>query len=144
MIYLDTAYLLKCFLNEPDADLVRIVVRQAGSVASSAHGRAEFRSGVQRHVREGRLAASDADQVFRALEAEEANGAVYWLPVEQSVLHRACTIIEQHGATLPMRSGDVLHLASAQENGFTSIYTNDRHLLATAAAVQFQTVNVLP
>ena len=144
MIYFDTAYLLKCFLNEPNAHLVRAVVRQAGSVGSCAHGRAEFWSGVQRHVREGRLSAADASQVFRALEAEEKTTAVYWLPMEQPVLQRACAIIEQHAATLPMRSGDVLHLACALEHGFTAIHTNDRHLLAVAAVVGIQAINVLP
>jgi len=59
MIYFDTAYLLKCFHNEPNAHLVRALARQAGSVASSAHGRAEFWSGVQRHVHEGRPIAEE-------------------------------------------------------------------------------------
>lgn len=144
MIYVDTAYRLKCFLNEPNAHLVRAVVRQAGSIASSAHGRAEFWSGVQRHVREGRLSAADASQVFRALEAEEKAAAVCWLPMEQPILNRACAIIEQHAATLPMRSGDVLHLACALEHGFEAIHTNDRHLLAVAEVVGIQAINVLP
>lgn len=55
MIYLDTCYLLKCYLAEPGAPEVRELVDAADGVASSVHARVEFMAAVHRHFREIRM-----------------------------------------------------------------------------------------
>jgi len=144
MIYFDTAYLLKLFLNEPDAHLVRQLAQSAGCVASCTHGRVEFWSGVQRHVREGRLSATDAHQVFVELTNEELGGGVVWLPLDAAVLRQSCAILENHAACSPLRAGDAIHLAAAQVHGFNEVHTSDRHMLRAATLAGLQAVNILP
>jgi predicted nucleic acid-binding protein len=60
MIYLDTSYIAKCYLNEPHGDKVRALARQAEGLACSHLGRVEFWCVVARHVREGRISKNDA------------------------------------------------------------------------------------
>ena len=42
MIYFDTSYLAKCYLNEPHAEKVRKLAHQADGLACSQLGRVEF------------------------------------------------------------------------------------------------------
>ena len=60
MIYFDTSYIAKCYLNEPYAEVVRQCAMQAEGLACSQLGRVEFWSVLNRHIREGRLAAHRA------------------------------------------------------------------------------------
>ncbi len=92
MIYFDTAYLAKCYLNEHGSDDVRSLAAGSGRIACCAFGQLE-------------LAAT---------------------------LHRN------------LRAADALHLACALEHGFREIFSNDRHLLASAAAFKITGRNVIP
>jgi len=47
-------------------------------------------------------------------------------------LHEACNRVASLRSNIPVRATDAFYLACAAENGFTSIYSHDRHLLAAA------------
>lgn len=51
MIYVDAAYIAKCYLNEPGADRLRAVAYGADGLASCELARLELASILKRHVR---------------------------------------------------------------------------------------------
>ena len=53
MIYLDSTYIVKCYVNEPGTKEVLQLVQGHPGRASCGHGRLEFWSGLHRQVREG-------------------------------------------------------------------------------------------
>ena len=132
MIYLDSSYIIKCYIHEPGTPRVLQLVQTHPGRASCLLGRSEFWSAVYRHVREGNLARAEAVRVWRLFESDEHQGLWQWLCLDHAVVRRSCSVFEKLGASVFLRSSDALHLACAAENGFTEIYSNDRHLLASA------------
>lgn len=132
MIYLDTSYIIKCYIHEAGTPAVLRLVQMQPGRTSCLHGRAEFWSAVHRHVREGNLPRADASKVWRLFESDERSNLWRWLPLEQSIVERSCDVIEKLPPSVFLRSSDSLHLACAAENGFSEIYSNDKHLLSAA------------
>ena len=144
MIYFDTSYLLKCYLAEPGHELVRKLAREAGPLASVSLGIIECRAGVHRHLREGKLTAAQAAVVFQVMKRDDDVGLVTWFPMMATLLDRVKQEFEKLPATIFLRTADALHLACAQEHGFTEICSNDRHLLAAAPHFGLVARNVIP
>lgn len=144
MIYFDSNYIIKCYLNEPGSREVLALAQSHSGRACSLHGRLEFWSGIKRHARQQTLSAGDVERVFRQFIQDEATGLWLFLPVEESMIRRACSQL----ATLPddvsCRAADALHLTCAVENRFAEIYSNDHHLLAAAAHFGLKGTNVIP
>jgi predicted nucleic acid-binding protein len=132
VIYFDAAYVAKCYLNEPGADRVRELARQADGLASCELARVEFVSILKRHAREGYLTRREAAATLDEFEADERDGVWHWFVMSSALLEKT----RQHVLRLPnavfVRSGDALHLTCAAEQGFREIYTNDRHMLQAA------------
>jgi len=55
------------------------------------------------------------------------------IPVSDAILHSVQSFVATMPANLVLRSGDALHLASARHEGFSEIWTNDRHMLRAAS-----------
>ncbi len=132
MIYFDTSYILKCYLNESKAELVRALAGQEASKYCCRWGRAEFFAGIKRQTREAKITPQQETEILRVFKEDEAAAVWLWLPMEQSLLNSVCAAFEGLPATVPVRAGDAIHLICAREHGFTEIYSNDRHLLAAA------------
>ena len=133
MIYLDGSYIVKCYLDEPGTSQVLALVRGNPGRSSSAHGRAEFWSGVHRHLREKNISISQAQAVWKQFRSDERIGLWHWLAISEEVVQRACETFEKLDSKVFLRSGDALHLACALENGFLDVYSGDRVLLAAAS-----------
>jgi predicted nucleic acid-binding protein len=132
MIYFDTAYLVKCYVNEPGAEAVRGLAAADGRIACCTYGRAELAAAVQRKHRDGLLSEAQRATVFAQIRHDDGRGVILWLPLPQTLLDRVFDAFACLPAELPVRTGAAIHLACAAANGFDTIYSSDRHLLAAA------------
>jgi predicted nucleic acid-binding protein len=143
MLYFDTAYIAKCYLNEPGADLVRDVAQRATGLASSELGRVEFSSVLHRHVREGRLARTVVAAIWADFEEDEASGVWSWFSLPTSLLEAVCAHVRSLPRHVSVRAGDAIHLLTAQEHGFAEVYSNDRNMLGAASHFGLKGVDVI-
>jgi predicted nucleic acid-binding protein len=131
-LYFDTAYLGKCYWNEPDGRRVRELARQADGLYSSAICIAEMACLVHRKVREGPVTPADAGIRQDLFLDDVNNGVITAVPVTERILRR----VEATARALPpscyLRTFDALHLITAADSGFAEVWTNDRHMLAAA------------
>jgi len=132
MIYLDTSYIVKCYLHEPGTEQVLAWLAGKQGLSCCRHGRLEFVAAVNRHVRENRLSSRDGHTVFRKLELDERAGLWRWFSVTDQLLQHACHRMENMPPGVFLRAADALHLACAAEQGFQEVYSHDQHFLAAA------------
>jgi len=131
-LYFDTAYLGKCYWNEPGGSMVRELAQRADGLYSSAIWFAEMACLAHRKVREGPITPAHA-LVRRDLFLDDVNsGVITAIPVTDRLLRR----VEATTRALPpacyLRTFDALHLVTAADFGFSEVWTNDRHMLAAA------------
>jgi len=142
MIYLDSSYIFKCYINEPGTPRVLSLVQNSSGCSSSLHARTEFWSGLHRRVCETVTSIEDARKIWRQFEEDERTGVWHLLPLNDIVIRRACDVFEKLPPEVFLRSGDALHLACAAENRFTELYSGDRTLLSAAPHVGLNGISV--
>ncbi|MDP3001146.1 MAG: type II toxin-antitoxin system VapC family toxin [Bryobacterales bacterium] len=123
-MYLDSAYVAKFYVNEPNMVAVRKLIRGAANVRPSSWALLEVTSVFHPHVREGALSVAQGRELMDVFRGHVESDA---FP------RRAVTSIRGLPKIVPLRAGDAIHLATALDVGETEIWTNDRHLLAAAA-----------
>lgn len=107
MIYLDTSWLVKLYVDEGDSDVVRGLVAGDPAVLLSELSYVEFHSAVARGRRRGSLSATVANPVVERFRRDWATRRR--IAVTHEVVARAADLVGTH----PLRSLDALHLASA-------------------------------
>jgi predicted nucleic acid-binding protein len=132
-LYLDSAYIAKCYLNEPDAPRVRALVAGRVGLTSSAWCLAEMACIFQRHVREGGLTRAQATRLRKLFLADAASRVWTLMPVSDAVLAALEQRVRRLRRDVYVRAGDAVHLVSAKLAGFREVWTNDRHMLAAAS-----------
>ena len=131
-LYFDTAYLGKCYWNEPDGGLVRELASRADGLYSSAICIAEMACLAHRKVREGPITPADA-VIRRDLFLEDVNnGVITAVPVTERLLRRVEATTRALPPSCYLRTFDALHLVTAADSGFIEVWTNDRHMLTAA------------
>lgn len=143
MIYLDTAYILKCYLREHGSAEVLKLAAEANGLASCILARVEFFSAVHRHLRESKIDTKGAASVFRQFRKDEAAGYWNWHPLTPERIHTACARFENLTSNVFLRSADALHLTCAKAEGYDKIYSNDSHLLAAAPSFELEGINII-
>ena len=143
MIYFDSAYVAKCYLNEPGANRVREVAYGADGLASCELARLEFASILKRHVREHHVTRPEMKAILKDFEEDEKSGVWQWFGVTSELLEKTRQAVLEIPSTVFLRSGDALHLACAEEHGFQEVYTNDHHMLQAAKHFHVTGVDVL-
>ncbi len=107
MIYLDTSWLVKLYVDEPDSERVRAIVDAQSPRIVGEIAWVEFHSAVERRRREGKLSAREATSLRARLRREWT--AYTRVAVSRDVLTRAADLV----ARRPLRSLDALQIASA-------------------------------
>jgi len=131
-IYLDSAYVAKCYINEPDAALVRRLAKGDSDLHTSALCIAELACIFQRHIREKGLSRAQALRLRKAFWEDVEGGGWTLLPISDRVLNNVEAAVRNLPRKVYVRAGDAIHLVSARDAGFLEIWSNDRHLLAAA------------
>lgn len=132
--YFDTAFVAKCYLNEPDSQPVRDLAFSLDGVYSSAWCIAELACVFQRHVREARLTRGQANRLRDFFLEDVREGVWSLLPISERFLFRVESLVSALPKSMYLRAGDAIHLAAAQGAGFAEIWSNDKRLLAAAPA----------
>ncbi len=141
--YFDTSYLVRLYLRDHGFERVRELAGSHAGIASSWHAQAEILAAFHRAFREGRFQDSAYLSVLDQFRADSKEGMFDWLPLTDSVQKRLEQFFKSAPATAFLRSADALHLACAVEYGFKEIYSNDRHLLASASHFGLRGIDVI-
>jgi len=131
-VYLDSAYIAKFYLNEPDSDAVRTAIMETEPLVSSAWCLAEVTCAFHRYTREARLTTTECESLVCSFLDHVDSGFWRLIPVTDSLLRRVSLAVSAAPPSLFLRAGDALHLITAKDQGEPEIWTNDRHLLAAA------------
>ena len=129
--YFDTSYIVRLYLEDVGFEQVREFASRH-TIVSAVHGRTETIAAMHRALRERRITQPEFQVLVAQFQADCAEQGIHWLTLSESVLSRVESVYMNAPATQFLRAADALHLACARENDFTSIYSNDRHLLAAA------------
>ncbi len=133
-MYFDTAYIAKFYFNEPDSSGVRELVKQRDEeIYSSLWALAEFHAVLHRRIQEGVCSNTETRELASRFLQHTADGLWRFLPVTETLLRRTSTLILAAPPDLFIRTGDAVHLTTAQEAGETEVWTNDRHMLGAAS-----------
>ena len=131
-MYLDTCYIAKFYLNEPDSSAVRALVLGGDKIYSSVWALGEFHGVLHRRVREGGTSSREAIELAARFAEHARAGLWTLLPVSEAFLRRTGMRMISCPAEMFVRTADAVHLATAQEMGEQEVWTNDRHMLAAA------------
>jgi predicted nucleic acid-binding protein len=117
-LYFDTAYLGKCYWNEPDGKAVRILARRADGLCSSAICIAEMACLAHRKVREGHVTPADAAVRQDWFLEDLKTGVISAIPVTERILRRTEAATRLLPPSCHLRALDALHLMTAADAGF--------------------------
>jgi predicted nucleic acid-binding protein len=107
VIYLDTSWLVKLYVDEGDVAVVRRIIDGDPIVVVSDLSYVEFHSAVARRGRDGSLSARTASSLISRFRREWSDRSR--VSVSHDVVARAADLVADH----PLRSLDAIHLASA-------------------------------
>jgi len=106
-LYLDTSVLVKLYVEEEGAPVVRNAVAQAELVATAAIAYVEARAAFVRRRHEGGLSTAEYRRIIRNVDSDWARYLV--VEVTDSLIRDAARLAEAHR----LRAYDAIHLASA-------------------------------
>jgi predicted nucleic acid-binding protein len=106
-LYLDTSALVKLYVEEEGAPVVRNAVAQAELVATAAIAYVEARAAFVRRHHEGGLSTAEYRRILRALDSDWARYLV--VEIVDALIRNAARLAEAHR----LRAYDAIHLASA-------------------------------
>lgn len=132
-MYFDTCYIAKFYLNEPESDRVRELVRRADVVYSSLWAYAEFHAVLHRCLREGTLTQRDAQALASLFVKHIDDGLWNLISVNEGLLRKTGALMLAAPQNLFLRTADAVHLLTANEAGEREVWTSDRHMLAAAS-----------
>jgi predicted nucleic acid-binding protein len=140
--YLDSGYIAKFYVDEPDSPQVRRLAESLGEVHCAALGRTEVSAALHRKLSEGVFGEAAFREVIAQFRSDCANGLWTWLPMTSRILMATVAAIRDVPKSVFLRAADAIHLACARESGFTEIYTGDRHMRVAATYFRVRAVTI--
>lgn len=114
MYYFDSAYVAKCYLNDPDSERVRDLVRIPVPLYSSALCIPEVSSAIHRRYREAALTRKQSQDLATRFRQHVEGGTWTVVPVSQRLLWEVHETMKRLPAGVFLRAGDAIHLGSAR------------------------------
>jgi predicted nucleic acid-binding protein len=142
VIYFDTSYLVRLYYSDARADRVRALAA-TDHIACAALGQAEMMAAFHRKLREGAIKLGAYAALVGQVEAHIEAGAFHWLAQDGAVLARIRKVYRKLPASVFLRGADTIHLGTAAEARFRTVYSNDAHLLAAATHFGIVGTNVI-
>jgi hypothetical protein len=130
--YFDTGYLAKCYVEESGSEQVRALAAERERIACSVYGRMELHAALHRKLREELLSRDRFEIVVRQLDLDEEQGLWNWLPLTDAIISAVAASYRRLPASVFVRTGDMIHLLTAQNQAMTEIFSGDIHMLAAA------------
>ena len=143
MIYFDTSYLLKCYVKENGSNKVRQLASAGGRISCCLYGKMELFAALHRKLCEAEISRDMFKVILKQIELDNAQHIWQWLPLTIRLIESACQAFQNLLDSVFLRTADALHLVCARENGFSEIYSNDRHLLEAASFFNLEGRNVI-
>lgn len=140
MGYLDSGYIAKFYVDEPDSPDVRRLAAALGDVHCAALGRVEVATALHRKLREGALSEAAFREVMAQFEDDCSHRLWTWISMTTAMLAATAAAVRRVPKSIFIRGADAVHLGCARESGFTEIYTGDRPM--TLAAPHFRVTPV--
>lgn len=134
-MYLDTSVLVKLFVREPDSDFYGKLT-DGQVVCTSVLAYTEVRSALLGKERAG-LAVEHQRRAWAAFDGNVTEDLIELLPMSPAIFKRANRILEVCHPTIPLRSLDALHLASADQSQDWPLVTGDKRMRDAAALLGF-------
>lgn len=142
MIYFDTSYVARLYLNDPGWEKVRKLA-ETDHLACGLHGRAETLAAFHRKFREGVINSNDLKTLLSQFQQDCKAGAFRWLAVSETVIVQVARVYSSLPAKVVLRAADAIHLGCASEHGLKAIHSNDARLLAGASYFGVKGVNII-
>lgn len=130
-MYLDSAYIVKLYIDEPESRAIGAAVGREARLCSSALAIAEVNCVFARHCRAGLISKAHCEELIAEFAEHAATGVWTMAPVSEDILRRT-SLLPTVAPSLYLRAADAIHLLTAQRLGEPEIWTGDRQMLAAA------------
>lgn len=142
MIYLDSCYIAKFYLAEPDSPAVIAFAQRQSGICCLTLGKVEVTAVFHRKFREGIVDLAGFHLLCDQFESDCANGLWHWMPMNDALTGRCSQRFRALPSSVFLRAADALHLTCATEEGFAAIHTSDRHMVLAAPAFGLRAVTL--
>ena len=142
MIFCDTGYLVRLYLEDHGFELVRELCA-SDDIATAAHAQAEIPSAIHRASRERRISRSEFESLMEQYQTDCLHGAFLWQAITDEVFSKMGENYQSLSSDIFLRASGALHLACARDHGFKEIYSNDKNLLAATSHFGLRGKNVI-
>lgn len=142
MLYFDTSYLVRLYLEDHGAEQVRSLAA-SDAIACSFHGEIESMAAFHRAYREKRLTHAGYLTLLDQFKDDDKAEAFSWLPLDRKLVPRLEKVYRKASSDFFLRTADALHLVCARENGFTEIYSHDTRMLSAAPMFGLKAKNII-
>lgn len=136
-MYLDSCIIVKLLVTEPDSEFF-IGSLEGEALVTSELSQPEVLSALLARERAGTISAADRGRAWKEFQARVAMEEIRIEPLESRVLRKAALLLERCHPTVPLRSLDALHLATADLCQDFPLTTTDGRLRDAAVLLGFQ------
>jgi predicted nucleic acid-binding protein len=143
MIYFDSSYLFRLYLRGAQTEPIEDFLKSGESIASALHGKTELYSAFHRGFRENVYPLDQIEKMIEQVNSDTQQEYLHWLPITEQTISYTQSVYSTAPSTCFLRGADALHLACARENGFKTVYSNDKHLLAAAPLFGLKGKNII-